>query len=180
MPPIIEKVTAFITRPSADGRPSAEGHDLLLFEHPYAGIQIPAGTVEEGETPEAAAFREAFEETGLDKFSFHQHLGSQLDPLPEGKRITLAPAKIYARPDLFSFNWATLPRGTVVDLLRRADGFSQVSYQEHDRQPDPQYLSMQITGFTAFNTRQFHPEAPAHNFVGVFDAGRRRTMRRRL
>jgi hypothetical protein len=25
-----------------------------LFEHPTAGIQIPAGTVEEGETPDEA------------------------------------------------------------------------------------------------------------------------------
>ena len=34
-----EKVTAFVIR-TANHRA-----ELLLFEHPYAGIQIPAGTV---------------------------------------------------------------------------------------------------------------------------------------
>ncbi len=41
---------------------------LLVFRHtdfPEAGIQVPAGTVEPGETPEAAVMREAHEETGL-------------------------------------------------------------------------------------------------------------------
>ncbi len=41
---------------------------LLLFTHPRspeAGIQVPAGSVEEGEDPADAALREAFEETGL-------------------------------------------------------------------------------------------------------------------
>ena len=37
MPPAIEKVTAFITRTTT------QGTDLLLFAHPHAGIQIPAG-----------------------------------------------------------------------------------------------------------------------------------------
>ena len=36
---VVEKVTAFVTRQTADG------FDLLLFQHPSAGIQLPAGTV---------------------------------------------------------------------------------------------------------------------------------------
>ena len=40
----IQKVTGFITRGRSDG-----GHDLLVFQHPSAGVQLPAGTVEEGE-----------------------------------------------------------------------------------------------------------------------------------
>jgi 8-oxo-dGTP pyrophosphatase MutT (NUDIX family) len=51
-------VTALITRPRPDGP------ELLVFEHPSAGVQLPAGTVEEGESFEAAALREAWEETG--------------------------------------------------------------------------------------------------------------------
>ena len=43
----IEKVTAFVTR-MVNGR-----RELLLFQHPSAGIQIPAGTVEPAEAPEA-------------------------------------------------------------------------------------------------------------------------------
>src|SRR5437762_4732262 len=41
---------------------------LLLFRHPNnpaAGIQVPAGTMEDGETPAEAVMREAEEESGL-------------------------------------------------------------------------------------------------------------------
>jgi ADP-ribose pyrophosphatase YjhB (NUDIX family) len=41
---------------------------LLVFRHSYepeAGIQVPAGTIEEGEPPEQAVLCEAFAETGL-------------------------------------------------------------------------------------------------------------------
>ena len=44
------------------------GERLLVFEHtdfPEAGIQVPAGTVQIGESPEVAVLREAREETGL-------------------------------------------------------------------------------------------------------------------
>ncbi|CAM3625414.1 Nudix hydrolase domain-containing protein [Deinococcus saxicola] len=55
-----EKVLAYITR----------GNDeLLVFEHTpeytSAGIQVPAGGVNVGETPEQAVTREVLEETGL-------------------------------------------------------------------------------------------------------------------
>ena len=140
---IIEKVTAFITRKSSTDR-----DDLLLFEHPYAGIQIPAGTIEDGETPEAAALREAFEETGLTLLSIRQYLGSKEQKLPEGQRIILEPTKVYARPDESSFDWAYLRKGIAVTLSgRRADGFSQVTYEELDSLPNPQYVTMSITGW---------------------------------
>ena len=51
----IEKVTAFVTRRHASG------DELLLLQHPHAGIQIPADTVE----PCDAVLRQASEETGL-------------------------------------------------------------------------------------------------------------------
>lgn len=51
---------------------------LLVFRQPLApeaGIQVPAGTIKRGETPEDAVMREAFEETGLADLSLAGFLG---------------------------------------------------------------------------------------------------------
>ena len=142
MPRIIEKVTAFITRKSKDG------HGLLLFEHPTAGIQIPAGTVEDDETPEEAVMREVVEETGLTSVSIRLYLGCKEDRLPEGQSIIVEPTKVYGRPDVTSFDWAHLRKGISVTVSgRRAGGFSQVTYEEFDKVPNPQYVTMCITGW---------------------------------
>ena len=53
---------------------------LLVFEHtefPEAGIQVPAGRPEEGETLEEAVMREAKEETGLTDLRLVSLLGSR-------------------------------------------------------------------------------------------------------
>ena len=97
MPTAVEKVTAFITRKQGDK------HYLLLFEHPNAGIQIPAGTVEDGETPEAAVVREVAEETGLKLLSIHRYLGYAESKFPGGQRIMAEPTKVY-----FVLFWAPL------------------------------------------------------------------------
>jgi len=63
------KVFAYITH----------GDQILVFRHvdfPEAGIQIPGGTIEEGEEPEEAVLREAYEETGLVELHLACHLGS--------------------------------------------------------------------------------------------------------
>jgi ADP-ribose pyrophosphatase YjhB (NUDIX family) len=137
----IEKVTAFITRQTE------RGIDLLLFKHPYADNQLPAGTVDEGETPEGAVLREAFEETGLQPLTIREYLGVKENPLPSGTAVVLEKTRVFARPDLSSFEWAYLRRGIQVEILRKAGGFSQVTYQEPDNLQDPQYVTMQITGW---------------------------------
>lgn len=51
---------------------------LLVFDHvenPDLGMQIPGGTIEDGELPEQAAIREAKEETGLSEMSVKSFLG---------------------------------------------------------------------------------------------------------
>ena len=54
------------------------GLKLVYTKHaPEAGIQVPAGTVEENERVEAAVLREAFEETGLDNLTLDCLLGEQ-------------------------------------------------------------------------------------------------------
>jgi 8-oxo-dGTP pyrophosphatase MutT (NUDIX family) len=138
---IAEKVTAFITRRSKTG------HELLLFEHPYAGIEIPAGTVEDGETPEEAAMREATEESGLTSLTFGSYLGSTVRTLPQGQRIVVAPTRVYARPDVTSFDWAYLRGGIQVTVRRKEGTFSQITYEELDQLLDPQYVTMCITGW---------------------------------
>jgi 8-oxo-dGTP pyrophosphatase MutT (NUDIX family) len=141
----IEKVTAFVTRP-------VNGHrELLLFQHPYAGIQIPAGTVEPGETPEAAAIRETQEETGLLNVAIDQYLGMHEVVLPDTRRMIHQPTGVYARPDPMSFNWIQLGRGLTVTVERQSGEWTQISYQEWDRQAEPAYVSYQITGWVPSN-----------------------------
>ncbi|MEU1877796.1 NUDIX domain-containing protein [Streptosporangium sp. NPDC020072] len=65
-----DKVLCYVVR---DGR-------LLVFRHigcsyEEVGIQVPAGSVRPGETPEEAALREAREETGFTGFGIVRKLG---------------------------------------------------------------------------------------------------------
>lgn len=67
----VRKTLAYITRRD----------DLLVFRHkdfPLAevGVQVPAGTVREGEAIQESAFREAVEETGLQDLTLVRFLGS--------------------------------------------------------------------------------------------------------
>ena len=55
------------------------GQDLLLLDHvghPELKPQIPGGTIENGEQPDAAALREAYEETGLKQLDVVRMLGT--------------------------------------------------------------------------------------------------------
>jgi 8-oxo-dGTP pyrophosphatase MutT (NUDIX family) len=65
-----EKVLVYVVR---DGR-------LLVFRHTdysyeEVGLQVPAGSIREGESPQEAALREAREETGLNSFTVVRKLG---------------------------------------------------------------------------------------------------------
>lgn len=65
-----QKVVAYIT---------CRRH-LLVFRQPQspdAGIQVPAGTINPGETLAAAVLREAHEETGLDGLAIRSFLGAR-------------------------------------------------------------------------------------------------------
>ena len=75
-----QKVYAYITH----------GDRLLIFSHldfPEAGLQVPGGTMEEGEDPADAVMREAFEETGLTNLRLNAFLGEYNDALHESCEI---------------------------------------------------------------------------------------------
>jgi 8-oxo-dGTP diphosphatase len=74
----VDKAIAYITR----------GDRFVVFEEPHspeAGIQIPGGTVEPGESLAAAVLREAYEETGLTNLRLVRALGVQLHRRPSGR-----------------------------------------------------------------------------------------------
>ncbi len=70
--PNVCKAFAYITRNSA------QGIEVLVFAHtdPDSGIRVPKGTVGQGETPAAAALREAYEECGLEGLELVRHLAT--------------------------------------------------------------------------------------------------------
>jgi 8-oxo-dGTP diphosphatase len=108
---------------------------LLVFRHPNnpeAGIQVPAGTMEDGETPEEAVMREAEEESGLGGLTLLSSLGvvlfdrrPDLDELHERHFFHLLCAGDVAEtwrhfethasdgspPIPFDFFWVDLPGG---------------------------------------------------------------------
>ena len=68
---IVHKVAAYITC----------SHKLLVFiqpDYPEAGVQVPGGTVGEGEPFDDAVLREAHEETGLSDLKIEAFLGTRI------------------------------------------------------------------------------------------------------
>ncbi|WP_020579589.1 NUDIX domain-containing protein [Actinopolymorpha alba] len=120
------KVTAFVTRGVGSNA------ELLVFWHAGAGTQIPAGTVEEGETFEEAAAREAAEETGLADLELLSRLGAHTYDLPEDQGILSRKVALQTRPgpDGPRTNWSF--RNVRVRIVDRRDRYARVVYEESD------------------------------------------------
>ena len=151
MPTLKQKAFAYITY----------GDSLLVFSHPdfpEAGIQVPAGTIEPGEEPGAAALREAYEETGLSGLRLVTPLGEQVrDATPFGKdevhhryffhlRCTETPPQTWRHWEespsdgservAFDFFWAPLPDG-VPPLIAGHDAYLPLLIQHTRVREEP-------------------------------------------
>lgn len=138
---MLGKVTAFVVRVTSTGT------ELLLFEHPHAGIQLPAGTIEPGETPEAAALREAREETGLSEFTRLELLGSREELLPPDMRVMLRTTALFTRPTSDHTYGIQIRSGIAVRVERAVAGFAQITYEERHADGGPPYVSYRLTGW---------------------------------
>lgn len=121
----VEKALAYVTH----------GERLLVFRHvlaPEAGIQVPAGTLRDGEDPAEGALREAQEETGLLGLRLEAWLGTRDYVPPTGGRVNrrhffhlvclhrpperwrhdeVFPSEGAPGPIPFEYFWAALPDG---------------------------------------------------------------------
>ena len=113
---------------------------LLVFDHvhfPDAGTQVPGGTLEPGEDPNAGVMREAREETGLPSLRMGAYLGEVDHALPELGQVhhrhyyhlicgaepperwrhdEMDPSDGGPAPITFELYWVLLPEG-VPDLI---------------------------------------------------------------
>ena len=141
-PKSLAKVVAFVTR----GHGSKK--QLLVFRHPSAGIQVPAGTVKLGESPEEAVLREAFEESGLAGLQLEKELGSMTEELPADRRLVLRATKIFNEPSFdASSEGFGLIRGSIVIVAGRHGSFSRIIGDPLDLRQDPPRRLSGITGY---------------------------------
>jgi 8-oxo-dGTP pyrophosphatase MutT (NUDIX family) len=139
----VEKVSAFVTK---DGE---LGPELLVFRHPLAGIQVPAGTVEFGETPEQAVIREVAEESGIKQSKVLSMLSEMIEPLPDGQKVVRRMTKIFDSPDndASSAGGYCLSRGNPVYVTGEAGDFSEIVCEVLDMNQDPPVSVPEVRGY---------------------------------
>jgi 8-oxo-dGTP pyrophosphatase MutT (NUDIX family) len=138
----LEKVTAFITRQAGEAK------ELLVFQHPSAGVQVPAGTVEAGEDIEQAVLRETFEETGLEGVRLICKLDTQLLDPSGNERALLQATALFTEPSVDSPHIDFSPgRGWWVKVVNVAGEWSQVVYEEYDLNASPPTPLMRFSGW---------------------------------
>ncbi len=141
---VVQKVTAFIVRERGGVK------ELLVFKHPTAGVQIPAGTVEKDEDIETAVKRETYEETGLQFVEIENYLGCFENELEKNQRIIAETTRVYIEPNLTAIPYKRrLPKGLTVDYLSTHADFTRISYieYEYDQFHKPIRIDANITGW---------------------------------
>ena len=143
MPQTMPKVTALITRQTDAGM-----HDLLVFRHPTAGVQLPAGTVEAGESMETAVLREAAEESGLTDITLIKHLYTQTQDLGETRRALMRTMPLLSGPSTeTNLLNLTFNRGAWFRVIDEVDAFSEVVYEEYDLDVEPHKVRIRFSGW---------------------------------
>lgn len=128
---VLGKVTALVTRETSQGR------ELLVFQHPTAGVQLPAGTIEPDETPAAAVLREVTEETGLVRVELVRPLAilTMLDhekPLEADEYLLLRTTSRMRYPGESNVpSWRVVRRSERVRLLEVQDSYAHVRLQQY-------------------------------------------------
>ena len=141
---VVQKVTAFIVRERGGVK------ELLVFKHPTAGVQIPAGTVERDEDIETAVKRETAEETGLQFVEIEKYLGCMENELENNQRIIAETTQVYIEPNLTAIPYKRkLSRGLTVDYLSTQEDFTHISYTEYEYNAfhKPTCIDANITGW---------------------------------
>lgn len=135
----IKKVTVFVISEESPSR-------ILLFRHPLAGIQLPAGTVEPGEEILDAARREVWEETGLKVMSQGKVLGSRTEELEENQVVMMHDVRT-ARLDRCDDVKATFCRGHKAWVIGSRPGEVHLKVETYDYNATPPLVSSSIEGW---------------------------------
>lgn len=112
---VVKKALAYVVR----------GDELLVFRHadfPESGLQVPAGTVEDGEAPDAAVIRELFEESGLASVRLVSLFG-RYRYVPEGQKGAVHERYVYH----LEFTGQTPSQWTHIESCR-SDGGPPISF----------------------------------------------------
>jgi len=139
---MIEKVSAFILRPGITRS------EILIFEHPFAGLQIPAGTVETGETCDEAVIREIQEETGLRNIEIVQKVGEDQTFTEADEAILTQTMRCFSWPAQTAQRTGPLfTRGMQMKIFERKVGFTHINYEEYDLNQETPKLIEKVDGW---------------------------------
>lgn len=140
-PRAIEKVACFALRRRA------AGSELLVIRHPTAGTQLPAGTVELGESGEAAALREFHEETGR-QAARAWIIGTVEHRVPPPNAVLNGTPKVVDRIACAgSADHLRLRRGLPIRVVAHDGGRAHVIYEELDYNVFPPRVLTSVSGW---------------------------------
>ncbi len=160
------KVTCFVTRGSGTIA------ELCVFWHAGSGIQVPAGTVEDGETFEDGARREVFEETALSGLKLAGHLGSTVHDLRgAGWGVVRRNVELRVGPgmDAAKTRWKLDPGG-YVDVVERAAGFARVVWAERDLDSANGIVYARLEGWVSDDDLHAEQERRFYHFRAPVDS----------